>query len=91
MRAAERTEAVVIPPRSSSGSPMQRQFPGSNSETAQGDIPDTPTISNRPVQMKNVTLVPASDGGIALVSEHANVKLYKLTTYVFAADEWLAK
>src|SRR4051812_12677615 len=73
--------------RTNSQSPMQRQFPGSNSETAQAAIPDIPTISTRPVRMKNVELVPASDGGIALVSEHANIKLYKLTTYVFAADE----
>ena len=73
--------------RRSSESPMQRPFPGSNSETAQAAIPDIPTISSRPVRMKNVELAPASDGGIALVSEHANVKLYKLTTYIFAADE----
>jgi len=37
--------------------------------------------------MKNVTLAPADEGGAALVSEHANIKLYKLTTYVFAAGE----
>jgi hypothetical protein len=73
--------------RRSSESPMQRPFPGSNSETAQAAIPDVPTISSRPVRMKNVELAPASDGGIALVSEHANLKLYKRTTYVFAADE----
>jgi hypothetical protein len=78
--------------RSSSESPMQhRPFSDSSSETTQGAIPDTPTISNRPVRMKNVTLAPAADGGIALVSEHANVKLYKLTTYVFAADEASAR
>ena len=41
--------------------------------------------------MKNVALEPTSDGGIALVSEHANIKLYKLTTYVFAAAESSAK
>jgi hypothetical protein len=41
--------------------------------------------------MKNVALEPAADGGIALVSEHANMKLYKLTTYVLAADESAAK
>jgi len=37
--------------------------------------------------MGNVALEPTSDGGIALVSEQANIKLYKLTTYIFAADE----
>jgi hypothetical protein len=69
-----------------SESPMQRPSPNNDSQVSQTAIPGTP-ISNRPVRMKNVTLAPAADGGIALVSEHANVKLYKLTTYVFAADE----
>ena len=73
--------------RTNSQSPMQRQFPSNNSEAAQEAIPDIPAISTRPVRMKNVELAPASDGGIALVSEHANIKLYKLTTYIFAADE----
>jgi hypothetical protein len=77
--------------RTNTQSPMQRPFPGSNSETAQAAIPYVPTISSRPVRMKNVELVPASDGGIALVSEHANLKLYKRTTYVFAADESAAQ
>jgi len=73
--------------RTNSQSPMQRQFPGNNTEAAQEAIPDIPTISSRPVRMKNVELAPAGDGGIALVSEHTNLKLYKQTTYVFAADE----
>jgi hypothetical protein len=77
--------------RPNSQSPMQRPFPGGDSEASRGAIPDTPTVSNRPVRMKDVALEPASDGGIALVSEHANVKLYKLTTYIFAADESSAK
>jgi hypothetical protein len=73
--------------RTNSQSPMQRQFPSNNSEAAQEATPDIPTISSRPVRMKNVELAPAGDGGIALVSEHTNLKLYKQTTYVFAADE----
>ena len=77
--------------RINSQSPMQRPFPGGDSEASRGAIPDTPTVSNRPVRMKDVALEPASDGGIALVSEHANIKLYKLTTYVFAAAESPAK
>jgi len=74
-----------------SGSPMSRPSPGSGSEASQGAIPDISIISNRPVRMRNVTLAPASDGGIVLVSEHATIKLYKLTSYVFAADESSAK
>jgi hypothetical protein len=73
--------------RTNSQSPMQRQFPSNNSEAAQEATPHIPTISSRPVRMKNVELAPAGDGGIALVSEHTNLKLYKQTTYVFAADE----
>ena len=74
-----------------SGSPMDRPFPGNGSEASQGAIPDIATISNRPVRMGNVALEPTSDGGIALVSQRANIKLFKLTTYVFAADESPAK
>jgi hypothetical protein len=70
-----------------SGSPMNRQFPGNGSEASQGAIPDIPTTSNHPVRMRDVALAPTSDGGIALVSEHANIKVDKLTTYVFAANE----
>ena len=70
-----------------SGSPMSRTSPGSGSEASQGAIPNIPAISNRPVRMENVALAPSSDGGIALVSEHANIKLTKLTTYVFAAGD----
>jgi hypothetical protein len=70
-----------------SGSPMHQPFPGSNSETSQGAIPDDATISSRPVAIKNVALGEVSDGGIDLVSEHANIKLFKMTTYVLAALE----
>ena len=70
---------------------MNQPFPSGDSETIQGAIPDTPTFSNRPVPMKDVVLKPADDGGIVLVSEHANIKLYKMTTYIFAAGEPPAK
>ena len=70
-----------------SSSPMSRPSPSNGPEAGQGAIPNIPIISDRPVRMRNVELEPTSDGGIALVSEHANIKLYRLTTYVFAADE----
>ena len=73
-----------------SSSPMHQSFPD-NSEASREAIPNAPTMSSRPVAMKNVTLEPVSDGGIELVSEHANVKLYKMTTYVLAAIEPPAK
>ena len=74
---------------SSSESPMYHQsFPANESQAA---IPEIPSPSNRPVQSKNVTVAPADEGGAALVSEHSNIKLFKLTTYVFAAREPRAK
>ena len=68
-------------------SPMQRPSPSTDSQMSQTATPDAPGTSNRPVPMKNVTLALADEGGAALVSEHGNIKLYKLTTYVFAAGE----
>ena len=78
-------------PNQSSQSPMSRPFPGGGSVPDQGAIPDVAILSSRPVRMKNVVLEPTSKGGIALVAEHGNIKLFKLTTYVFAADESSAK
>ena len=75
-----------------SSSPMGgRPSPANGPEAGQGAIPNIPIISDHPVRMRDVTLAPTSDGGIALVSEHASIKLYKLTTYIFAADESSAK
>jgi hypothetical protein len=66
---------------------VYQPFPGSDSGKDAGAIPDTPssTTSNRPSQMKDVALAPTDGGGIALVSEHGNLKLDRLTTYVLAA------
>lgn len=75
-----------------SQSPMQqRPFPTNDSQAAQSAIPEFPTTSNRPVQMRNVALVRADEGGAALVSEHTNIRLNKFTTYVFAAIEPITK
>jgi len=63
-------------------------FPANESQAA---IPEIPSPSNRPVQIKNVTVALADEGGAALVSEHSNIKLFKFTTYVFAAREPRAK
>ena len=69
-----------------SSSPMNRPFPD-NAEASQGAIPAVPVLSSRPVSMKNVEIEPVEDNGVALVSKHANIKLYKMTTYVLAAIE----
>ncbi len=74
-----------------SDSRMSQPFPGSDSPSGLPAIPDVPAASNRPVPMKNVTLALADEGGAALLSEHSNIKLYKMTTYVFAAAESPAK
>jgi hypothetical protein len=78
-------------PNQSSQPPMSRPFPGGGSEASEGAIPEVAILPSRPVRMKNVVLEPTSNGGIALVSEHAHIKLFKMTTYVFAADESAAR
>jgi hypothetical protein len=74
-------------PNQASESPMSRPFQSGGPEANQGAIPDVATLASRPVRMKDVVLEPTSNGGIALVSEHANIKLIKMMTYVFATDE----
>jgi hypothetical protein len=79
-------------PNQSVSSPMsQRPFSGSNSEMGQAAIPEIPGMSIRPVAMKNVAFAEVADGGIDLVSEHVNIKLYRMMIYVLAAIEPPAK
>ena len=79
-------------PNQSGSSPISSpSFSGSNSEASQASIPNIPTLASRPVSMKNVTMEPVTDGGIALVSKNDNIKLYRMTTYVLAAIEAPAK
>ncbi len=77
----------------SSDSRIYQPFPGGDSDKGPGSVPDTPTsiTSTQPVLMKNVEPVRGSDGGITLVSERANLKLDKLTTYVLATGALPAK
>jgi hypothetical protein len=70
-----------------------KPFPGSETDKGAA-VPDTPssTTSNHRVLMKDVETVSAADGSVALVSKRNNLKLDKLTTYVFAgADQPPAK
>jgi hypothetical protein len=77
---------------SNQSSPMsQPSFGGSNSEAAQEAMPNLLTLASRPVSMKNVIIEPVPDNGVALVSEHENIKLHKMTTYVLAGIETPAK
>jgi hypothetical protein len=79
-------------PNQSASSPMsQPSFGGGNSEAAREAMPNILTLSSRPVSMKNVTMEPVKDAGLELVSQHDNIKLNKMTTYVLAAIESSAK
>ncbi len=71
-------------------SKVYRPFPGSESDKSAG-APDTPsaTPSNHRVLMKDVEAATGSDGSLALVSKHNNIKLDKLTTYVLASGNLL--
>jgi hypothetical protein len=67
---------------------VYKPFPGSEPDQDKS-VPDTPnsTTSNHRVLMKDVEAASASDGSLALVSKHANLKLDKLTTYVLASGD----
>lgn len=68
---------------------VYQPFPGADSDKSTGAIPQTAssTTASNAVRMDNIALAPTADGGIALVSARANLKLDKLTTYVLAAAE----
>lgn len=71
-------------------SKVYRPFPGSDSDKGAA-VPDTPSAitSNHRVLMKNVDTSTNNDGTLALVSKRGNIKLDKLTTYVFASGDLL--
>ncbi|HTM36008.1 MAG TPA: hypothetical protein VL156_04635 [Terriglobales bacterium] len=73
-------------PNQSGSSPMSAPS-ANNSEAIKEAVPQIATIASRPVSMKNVSMEPVPDDGIELVSQHDNIKLYKMTTYVLAAIE----
>lgn len=68
-----------------------KPFPGSDSGKESG-VPDTPNAktSNHRVQMKDVESTTGADGSIALVSKRSNLKLDKLTAYVFSSSDLMA-
>ena len=69
----------------SQNSKIYQPFPGRDS--GQGSaVPDTPlsVTSNHRMVMKNVESSVDRDGAIALASKHSNLKLDRLTTYVFS-------
>lgn len=71
---------------------VYQPFPGRDSGQ-NSSVPDTPTpvTSDRRTKMKNVEVESAADGGTVLVSKHGNIKLDRLTAYVFAAGDATVK
>ncbi len=75
-------------PNPNSGS--YKPFPGGGDTDAdKNSVPDTDATktSDHRVLMKEVESVSTDDGALALVSKRTNIKLDKLTTYVFAASD----
>jgi len=72
-------------------SKIYKPFPDSNSDDKNSSVPDTPSAitSNQRVLMKDVEATRSTDGSIALVSSHTNIKLDKLTTYVLGSSDVL--
>jgi len=64
-----------------------KPFPGSDTDK-NSTVPDTPnaTTSTRRVPMTNVESTTGADGTLTLISKRTNIKLDKLTTYVFSGD-----
>jgi len=92
MQSPDSDSRTLNGPNQAGSSPMgQPSFSSGSAEAAQAAIPDIQTMSSRPVSMKDVRMEPVDNGGIALVSERANVKLNKMTTYILAAIETPAK
>ena len=65
-----------------------KPFPGSDSDKG-ASVPDTAssTVSNHRVMMKDVEAGSSTDGTLTLVSKRSNLKLDKLTAYVFASGD----
>jgi hypothetical protein len=74
-------------------SPSYKPFPGSDADTDHNSVPDTATTrtSDRRAVMKDIDVVRADDGSLTLTSGRANIKLDKLTTYVFASADLSSK
>jgi len=73
-------------------SPAYKPFPGSASDSGKNDsAPHAPvsTTATHPVRMKDVETASSNDGAIAITCKRANLKLDKLTTYVFAGSDLL--
>jgi hypothetical protein len=66
-----------------------KPFPSSDSTSDNNAAPETSStkLSNHPVLMKDAEASRSSDGNLELISARANIKLDRLTTYVFADSD----
>jgi hypothetical protein len=71
----------------------QQKFPGPESNDKDTNAPASPAsnISKHRVLMKNVESASSTNGGIVLTSLRSNIRLDKLTAYVFAGEDLLPK
>jgi len=78
----------MYPPKSGPYAPFPRK-----DEDPDTRAPDVPTnrMSDHRVPMKNLDVVTTGEGTVALVSRGTNIKLDKMTVYVFAAGDLLAQ
>ena len=69
--------------------PAYKPFPGGDQDEDKPSVPDTAAtkVSDHRVAMKDVECVRGEDGTATLVSKRVNIKLDRLTTYVFAASD----
>ena len=77
----------------SPNSPSYKPFPRGDSDADQNSLPDIAAAktSDHRALMRDIESVRSDDGTLALVSKRSNIKLDKLTTYVFAAGDLLPK
>lgn len=67
--------------------PEQRPFPAAVDTKGPSENAPSPVTSKRRVPMKGVESQRDDTGGITLVDNRSNIKLDKLTTYVFAGSD----
>src|SRR5580658_247628 len=70
-------------------SPINEKFPGADSDKESTSVPTTPNsvTSNHRVLMKNVDSAVNNQGVVELSCRRSNIKLDRLTTYVFAVSD----
>ncbi len=73
-------------------SPSYKPFPGGDSDAKQNSVPQPAAskTSEHRALLKDIELVSSGNGAFVIVSKRTNIKLDRLTTYVFATSDLLA-